>query len=233
MKVKKTWFKFLVLFVILLSPALLYIGLTKGKHNILILPIFGPREASSSVINNEEVIDTIYHTIPPFSFLDQNGNILTDETVNDKIFVVEYFFAKCMGICPKMRTQLIRVQGHTDEMDDVIFLSFTVDPENDTVEALYEYANSAGAIENKWHFLTGQKKELYNLARKGFFLGAQEGNESLGEEAFLHSDKFVLIDKKKRIRGYYTGTDIDDVDRLIDEIKVLKASEFIPIKSKS
>jgi len=132
-----------------------------------------------------------------------------------------------------MRTSLMKVQGHTDKMDDVILLSFTVDPENDTVEALKEYANNAGAIENKWYFLTGDKSDLYKLARKGFFLGAQEGNQSAGEEAFLHSDQFVLIDKEKRIRGFYTGTDAKDVDRLIDELKVLKASGFIPRKSKS
>ncbi|HIA36932.1 MAG TPA: SCO family protein [Flavobacteriales bacterium] len=233
MKVKKTWFKLIVLFVILLSPALLYIGLTKGKHNLLILPVFGPKEASSSIVNNKTVVDTIYHTIPAFSFTDQNGTTVTEETIKEKIVVVEYFFSKCMGICPKMRTQLIRVQGHTEKMDDIILLSFTVDPENDTIEALNEYAQNAGAIKNRWHFLTGEKKALYGLARKGFFLGAQEGDKSLGEEAFLHSDKFVLIDKEKRIRGYYTGTDIDDVDRLIDDIKLLKASEFIPRKSKS
>ena len=233
MKVKKTWFKLLVLFVILLSPGLLYLGLTKGRHNILDLPIFGPKEATSSTINNKTVVDTIYHTIPVFSFLNQDGQAITEETINGKIVVAEYFFAKCMGICPKMRTQLIRVQGHTDKMDDVILLSFTVDPENDTIEALNEYAQNAGAIKNKWHFLTGQKKALYGLARKGFFLGAQEGDKSLGEEAFLHSDKFVLIDKEKRIRGYYTGTDKEDVDRLIDDIKLLKAAEFIPRKPKS
>ena len=205
MKVKKTWFKLIVLFVILLSPALLYLGLTKGRHNLLILPIFGPKEASSSIINNKAIIDTIYHTIPAFSFTDQNGITVTEETIKGKMVVVEYFFAKCMGICPKMRTQLIRVQGHTDKMDDVILLSFTVDPENDTLEVLKEYAKSAGAITNKWHFLTGEKKALYGLARKGFFLGAQEGDKSLGEDAFLHSDKFVLIDKEKNISLFASG----------------------------
>ncbi len=233
MKVKKTWFKLIVLFVILLSPGLLYLGLTKGRHNLLILPIFGPKEVSTSTINNKTVIDTIYHTIPSFIFTDQNGTTVTEETIKGKMVVVEYFFSKCMGICPKMRTQLIRVQGHTEKMDDVILLSFTVDPENDTLEVLKEYAKSAGAITNKWHFLTGQKKALYGLARKGFFLGAQEGDKSLGEEAFLHSDMFVLIDKEKRIRGYYTGTDKDEVDKLIDDIKLLKAAEFIPRKPKS
>ena len=104
-----------------------------------------------------------------------------------------------------------------------------MDPENDNLDVLKQYAADAGATDDgRWLFLTGDKSELYDHARKAYFIGVQEGNQSAGEEAFLHSDQLVLIDKEQRIRGYYTGTDPVEIKRLIDEIKVLKASEYIP-----
>ena len=217
---------------LLLGPALVYYGITKGKHNLLTLPIYGPREAIITMVDGDEQVDTLYHTIAPFEFTTHNGETITNLDVKDKIVVVEYFFAKCQGICPKMRTQLRKVYAQNEYYKDVIILSHTVDPENDSLEVLKEYAIRAGVTDDRWLFLTGERSTLYEHARKSYFLGVQEGNQSAGEEAFLHSDQLVLIDKKQRIRGYFTGTDPEEIKRLIDDIKMLKAEEQIPRRSK-
>ena len=227
-KVKTPLVKSLILIGLLCGPALIYIGITKGKHNIMSLPIMGPKEAVTSIVDGEETIDTLYHTSKDFEFTAHTGETITHQDVQDNYVVVEYFFAKCAGICPKMRTQLRKVYAQTEGLD-LIILSHTVDPENDTLEVLKEYAIAAGATDdNRWLFLTGDKATLYEHARKSYFIGVQEGNQAAGEEAFLHSDQLVLLDKEQRIRGYYTGTDPFEIERLIDDIKLLKASEFIP-----
>ena len=229
MKVKTPLVKTIILIALLCGPAIIYIGITHGRHNIMVLPIFGPKETATTMIDGKEKIDTVYHTVLPFSYTAHNGKTITEQDVKDKIVVVEYFFAKCTGICPKMRTQLRKVYAQTESINDVVILSHTVDPENDNLDVLKRYAADAGATDDgRWLFLTGDKSELYDHARKAYFIGVQEGNQSAGEEAFLHSDQLVLIDKEQRIRGYYTGTDPVEIKRLIDEIKVLKASEYIP-----
>ncbi len=229
MKVKTPLVKSIILITLLCGPALIYIGITHGKHNIMVLPILGPRESIITLVDGKEKTDTVYHTVSPFSYTAHNGKTITEQDVEDKIVVVEYFFAKCAGICPKMRTQLRKVYAQTESINDVVILSHTVDPENDNLDVLKRYAADAGATDDgRWLFLTGDKSELYDHARKAYFIGVQEGNQAAGEEAFLHSDQLVLIDKEQRIRGYYTGTDPVEIKRLIDEIKVLKASEYIP-----
>ena len=233
MKVKTPLVKTIILITLLCGPALIYIGITQGKHNILVLPIYGPREAKTTIVDGKEKIDTVYHTVPPFEFTAHNGKTISDRDVKDKIVVIEYFFAKCTGICPKMRTQLRKVYAQNEYYKDVIILSHTVDPENDSLDVLKEYAINAGVTDDRWLFLTGNKSDLYAHARKAYFIGVQEGNQAAGDEAFIHSDQLVLIDKKQRIRGYFTGTEPDEIKRLIDEIKVLKAEELIPRKSKA
>lgn len=228
MKAKSPVLKSIILIALLCSPALIYLGITRGKHNIMYLPIMGPKEPVKSIVEGEEVIDTLYHTVAPFEYMAHTGKAVTSEDVKDKIVVVEYFFAKCAGICPKMRTQLRKVYAQNEDNEDVMILSHTVDPENDNIEVLSAYALDAGVTDERWLFVTGDKSTLYEHARKSYFIGVQEGNQEAGEEAFLHSDQLVLIDKEQRIRGYYTGTDPFEIDRLIDEIKVLKAAEFIP-----
>ena len=228
MKVKTPLVKTLILVALLCGPALIYIGITHGKHNIMALPIFGPKETTTTMVDGEEQIDTVYHTVGPFSYTAHTGKTITEQDVKDKIVVVEYFFSKCKGICPKMRTQLRKVYAQNEIYKDVIILSHTVDPENDNLEILKEYAIEEGVTDDRWLFLTGDKSTLYEHARKSYFIGVQEGNQSAGEEAFLHSDQLVLIDKEQRIRGFFTGTDPMEIKRLIDEIKLLKASEYIP-----
>ncbi|PCJ80806.1 MAG: SCO family protein [Flavobacteriales bacterium] len=226
---KRSYKKGFVLFFILLFPSVLYLFLSSGNHNFT-LPIFGPRHPVEANENGETRTDTIYHTIPEFEFVNQYGEKVSHKDFEGKIYVTDFFFTTCKSICPIMSNHMSRVQDSLVNMKDVLFLSHTVDPEYDSVHVLLDYAQTMGAEKGTWHFVTGEKKELYNIARKGYFITAMEGDG--GPEDFIHSEKFVLIDKQGRIRGYYDGTDEEDIDRLLDEVKVLKFEEFIPRKEK-
>ena len=132
----------------------------------------------------------------------------------------DFFFSTCRTICPKMSNQLMRVQHNYKDDQEVMILSFTVDPQTDTPSRLKAYAEKHNAIKGKWYFLTGEKQVIYDLAKTSYFLTAMEGNG--GEDAFLHSEQVVLIDKEKRIRGMYDGTDHFEVKRLIEDIAALE-----------
>lgn len=206
--------KKLILFLTLISPILgLLFYYTSCTNQYKRLPIFGERELSSTG-------DTIYHTLPAFRFVNQNGDTVTDFDTEGKYIVGEYFFTTCQTICPIMTRHMATVQKAYANDEKVILLSHTVDPETDSVPVLKAYSELHEAIPGKWHFLTGEKKALYDQARYGYLISALQGDG--GPEDFIHSEKFVLIDKDKRIRGFYDGTDTKDVKRLMDEIEVLK-----------
>lgn len=175
------------------------------------------------VIENTEtgVPDTIFHTVPDFSLTNQYGETVTMQTVSGKIKVVDFFFTTCPGICPKMSTQLSRVQKTFADVSELVILSHTVNPEEDSVEVMSAYANQYGAVKGKWHLLTGNKSSIYQLGEKGYFLPVSEGDTGIADD-FIHSEKFILVDKENHIRGFYDGTDQKEVDRLITEINVLK-----------
>lgn len=201
-------------------PSVFYVILTTGKHNFIHLPFYGKKELAA---NGK---DTIYHSIPPFKFVNQNGDTITDKSYDGKIYVADYFFTTCKSICPKMTTELLRIQekfAYTNGM--VQILSHTVNPENDSVPILNLYANMVHADPKMWKFVTGDKKQLYDLARNGYLLNALEGDGGPGD--FIHSELFILVDKEKHIRGIYDGTKIKEVNNLIDAIKVLMAEYFI------
>lgn len=207
--------QFLFLFALLLFPSLLYIFLSTGKHKFTQLPYFGPKEVNSSG-------DTIYHSIPPFSFINQDGKTITNNNFDNKVYVANFFFSTCKSICPDMSSQLIRIQERFLHNEDVLILSHTVDPETDSVEVLKNYAQHYGAISDKWHFVTGNKKELYDIAKNGYLVNALEAEND--EEGFIHSELFILIDKEKHIRAIYDGTSTAEVNKLIDDINVLRAA---------
>jgi protein SCO1/2 len=181
----------------------------------LVLPVYGEKKAVGS-----EVRDTIYHTIQPFSFINQYHDTITEKTIADKIYVADFFFATCQSICPQMSSQLMNVQKAFIKDDSVLILSHTVNPMHDTVEVLNGYAQSYGAIKNKWHFLTGNKKDIYDMARYSYLVNAFQDDGT--PEGFLHSELLILIDTHKRIRGMYDGTDSVAVAKLISDIKLLK-----------
>lgn len=203
---------------ILIIPSVFYLALRTGKNNYKHLEIFGPKEVAATTTNN--VPDTIYHKIGEFSLTDHYGRTITKNLVENKIYVADFFFATCKTICPKMSTQMERVQDKFKDDNDVLMISHTVNPENDSVSVLFDYAQKHHAIKDKWYFLTGDKKQIYDLARNSYFITAMKGNG--GPDDFIHSEQFVLIDKEGRIRGFYDGTDRAEVNRLIEEIEVLQ-----------
>jgi protein SCO1/2 len=197
------------------------------KHNFEFLPYFGPREVEYRDVGGVMVADTLYHRVPPFAFTDQSGSRLTSDDLEGKILIVDFFFTRCTTICPRMKTQLQRLQFQLGDpaFDDVVFLSHTVDPEHDTPEVLRYHARKLKADTTRWKFLTGTKEELYGLGADGYFLAARE--DVLAEDGFLHSEMFVLVDRDRHIRGYYDGTSTEEVNRLVGELKMLMKEEKI------
>ena len=206
--------KYGLLFILLALPACIYIFLRVYGENHYNLPVYYPVGVDSKG-------DSIYKTIPDFEFLNQQGEKVTRRNFEGKIYVTDFFFTTCKTICPKMSSNLNKVYLTFKDSPDVLFLSHTVDPETDSVQVLNDYAAMFKADSKKWIFVTGEKKKLYDIARNGYRITAMEGDG--GPDDFIHSEKFVLVDKQGRIRGYYDGTDPKQVDKLITEIKVLKS----------
>jgi len=182
------------------------------KAPLRYLAYYGPK-------HTQKINDTTYHLIPDFEFTDQDNNKVNKQTLKDKIYVTEYFFTTCKSICPVMNDNLIGVYKQFNDRKEFLILSHTVDPENDSVEVLKQYADAHGVKDKQWLFVTGKKTELYELARKGYLLDAEEGNG--GEEDFVHTQNFALIDKEAHIRGFYDGTDSLEIVRLKQDIKLL------------
>ena len=187
------------------------------------LPIINPAELNEEMVDPELQRLGLGHRIGNFSFLDQNGKTVTQDDVKGKVFVAEYFFTTCGTICPKMNQQMQRVHAKFKQDNRFRILSFTVDPDTDTVAQLKRYADGHGATAGRWIFLTGKKEELYQLARKSFFVlkPAEAINQGDVGSDFIHTNNFVLVDQKMRIRGYYDGTSAKDVTKLIHDIGLL------------
>lgn len=176
------------------------------------LPVLGERMVEGN--------DTIFHTIADFRFVDQDSNIVTQETFKDKIYVADFFFTSCRTICPIMKTQMLRVYDSIKSDPDVLLLSHTIDPEYDTVGLLHDYAERLGVESDKWLFVTGSQDDIFNIAQTSYFATAM--TDDAEPDGFIHSGAFLLIDKDRRIRGKYDGTKDEDVNRLLRDIGTLK-----------
>ncbi len=198
-----------ILLAVLFVPALSWYLLTRGHNNYKHLPYYGPMDISASG-------DTIYHTIPPFTFTNQLGNTITDNDLKDKIYVASFFYATCPKECPKMSDQLERVQSEFAKDDKVKIISHTINPEHDTVPVLREYARKYHADSTRWWFVTGSRDAIDSIAHDGYKVASGKRGD------FFHSQELLLIDKDKHIRGIYDGMDAASVDTLISEIKVLE-----------
>jgi protein SCO1/2 len=155
------------------------------------------------------------HTIPGFSFTDQDGHTKTKADVEGKIYVSEFFFTTCTGICPKMNANMEKVYAKFKDNPNFLILSHTVDPETDSLPALKAYAQKHGADPKNWWFLTGSKRDLYRMARQGYML---DDGTFTGDDDFVHTQWFALVDKVGQIRGLYEGTKPQDIDKLIADI---------------
>lgn len=196
--------------VLILAGTLLACGDKKAADNRL--PVLGRHEMTE--------IDTVYHQIADFKFVNQDSNWVTPETFKDKIYVADFFFTSCPTICPMMKTQMLRVYDAIEDKPDVLILSHTIDPKHDTVALLKEFADRLGVESNKWHFVTGEKDDIYKIGQTSYMVSASEDPSEPG--GYLHSGAFILVDKDRRVRGFYDGTKPDQVDKLIRDIEVLR-----------
>jgi protein SCO1/2 len=178
-----------------------------------------------SMVNYELVDSTLqhkkkFHKIAPFSLTNQNGLTVTEKDYMNKIYVADFFFTTCPSICPKMTANMGLIQENIKTDNQVLLLSFSVTPEIDSVQQLKRYAIEKGVIDSKWNLLTGNKKEIYELARKSYLAVKTDGDG--GEHDMIHTENFILVDPEKRIRGFYDGTDINAMDELLSDIKILQ-----------
>ena len=183
------------------------------------LKIFNPSDINPALVDSNLQAQTKLHRVHDFELVDQQGKFFSQEGLKNKIYVVDFFFTTCQSICPKMTTQMQRVYQKYKNDDRIMFLSHTVMPEIDSAEVLNAYARQFEADATQWKFLTGSKKEIYKLARQSYFVVSNQGSGD--EHDFIHTENFVLVDKNKRLRGFYDGTSEKDVNRLMEEIEVL------------
>ncbi|WP_347374527.1 SCO family protein [Aequorivita sp. Q41] len=163
-----------------------------------------------------------FHKIPAFQLFNQLGDTITQNTFKDKIYITNFFFTICPGICPQMADNMFKIQEEFKEDSDILLLSHSVMPSTDSIAVLKEYANNNGVIDTKWHLVTGDKNEIYTLGRDQYFVENDLGKtKSIND--FLHTENFLLIDKKKHIRGIYNGLNRASIAQLITDVKTLKA----------
>lgn len=183
------------------------------------LPILGRKEIKNVEFDGKIKADTIYHTIPDFSFINQDGEVVTQDTFKDKIYIADFFFTTCPTICPIMKTQMLRIYEKYQLNPEVKILSHTLDSKHDSVSVLYEFADRLGVSSNTWHFVTGVQEDIYEIGQESYMVTAREDPDEPG--GILHSGAFLLVDKQKRIRGIYDGTKPDKVDLLMRDIDIL------------
>ena len=219
--IKKT----VVLVLILAVPGFLYYLLTaEGKNRYKPLSIFGPKSLAKTThkVNGKDIPDTIYHTLPDFKLIDQDGKTVSLKTFDSKIFVVDFFYTHCQGACKVANGYISLLDSNYAKNKMIRFVSITVDPEHDSTAVLKKYFNTFKPVPAKWMFLTGDTSTIYPLARNGFLVNALK--ESNGD--FIYSDKIMMVDTHKHIRGYYLGTSPDDMTRLDNEIRVQISEEL-------
>jgi protein SCO1/2 len=191
------------------------------------LPFFNVPDWTPAWINKEDSGYAKIHSIPAFSFKDQEGVDITEANVEGKIYVANFFYTKCRGICPKMTTNMSFLQEAFKNDSTIVLLSHSVTPELDSIAVLKKYAILNKVDSKKWHLLTGDKNEIYTLAKQQYFAGDSVGFYQTGNE-FLHTENFILVDQKRRIRGVYNGTLLLEIDRIKEDIQTLKLEAASP-----
>lgn len=183
------------------------------------LPVYGQKKIEERTEGGNIVYDTIPHTISDFSFIDQDSAVITNDSFKGKIYVSDFFFTSCPTICPAMKKQMLRVYNKFLENDKVDILSHTIDPAYDNVAVLKDYSERLGVESSKWHFVTGDEEEIFDIGEKSYMVTAGADPDAPG--GYIHSGAFLLVDMDRRIRGVYDGTIADEVDVLINDIERL------------
>lgn len=214
----KDYKKFAIVFVVI---SVIIIALIYNTLNVYQpLPIYQPTMVSTELVDSTIQYQKKYHKIADFSLINQNGKIITQNDYKNKIYIADFFFTTCQTICPIMTDHMVQIQKEILDDDDVMLLSHSVTPEIDTIAQLKRYALKKGVIDTKWNLVTGDKKQIYQLARKSYL--AVKDNGDGGPFDMVHTENFMLIDKKRQIRGFYDGTNPEDINRLLSDIKILK-----------
>ncbi len=185
------------------------------------LPILGEKTPVTKTVDGKEFIDTTYHTIPAFSFIDQDSVTITGKSLDNQVYIADFFFTSCPSICPIMKKQMLRVYDEYKGNKEVAFLSHSIDPKHDTIPVLKDYATKLGVDAKQWHFLYGNKDSVFKIAEKSYMSSVFDDKKAPG--GYVHSGYFLLVDKQKRIRGAYDGTNEEQVTKLIKDIPVLLA----------
>ena len=210
----RKFFIVLILFSVV-TISLFYSALKPQKT----LPIYNPADVNPELVDSTVQYKSKYHTIADFSFVNQNGDTITQKNYEGKIYVADFFFTTCGSICPKMTTNLADVQKAVLNNPKVMLLSHTVFPEVDSIPVLKAYAIKHGVVDSKWNLVTGDKKEIYTMARKSYLAVKLGRPDQLYD--MVHTENFVLVDQKRRVRGFYDGTNKDEIKRLLDDIDFL------------
>lgn len=194
------------------------------------LPIYTPRDVNPELVDSTVQHIGYNHKIAPFKFINQNGKVVTNKDYEGKIYVADFFFTTCQTICPKMTTNMTWLQDQIKDNPKVKLLSHTVFPDEDTVEVLKRYAKERGVIDSKWNLVTGDQREIYKIARQSYLVVKTGKPEELYD--MVHTENFVLVDQKGRIRGFYDGTllnekkeGVKNVNQLLEDIEFLSTQE--------
>jgi protein SCO1/2 len=209
--------------IVIVVAGILAIGYYQSFLNLKparILDTYGNQQIDTVDADGKSITKTVIHHVPDFSFVNQEGKMVTQKTTEGKTYVADFFFTTCESICPVMSKELMKLATRLGGDSSVLFISHTVDPETDSIAQLQAYAKAHNANPKQWHFVTGDKKQLYDMARQGYYVTATEGDG--GADDFVHTQNFVLVDKYKQIRGYYDGTDSTEMDKLYKDIVLLK-----------
>ena len=217
-KKSKSTLIFLFFFGIIFVPILYF--LVKPKTT---LPVFNPVDVNPRLVDDAVKNISRDHRIRDFHLINQNGDSISKKDFDNKIYIADFFFTRCQTICPIMAINMSELQEYYKDDEDMKFLSHSVTPVIDSVSVLRAYADKNEAIDGKWEITTGKKSHIYELARKSYFAVLDEGDG--GEQDFIHTEQFILVDKKKQIRGFYDGTDASEVERIIKDIEVLKSED--------
>ena len=214
-------FKFFGVVLFFLSVIILYLFYQALKPKE-ILPVYQPSMVNPELVDSTLQFKRKYHTIADFKLVNQNGKTVTQKDYEGKIYIADFFFTTCPTICPIMTKNMADIQKRIQDDTLTKLLSYTVTPEIDSVAQLKKYAREKGVDDKKWNLLTGDKKQIYDLARKSYLAVQSDGDG--GPYDMIHTENFILVDKEKRIRGFYDGTKAEEIERLLDDLEILKTA---------
>jgi len=214
-KKSKSLLIFLIVFSAISLPVFYHLLKVDKK-----LKVYNPIDVNPSLVHESIKHITKDHKIADFKLKNQNGETITQKNYENKIYIADFFFTRCTNICIAMAYNMNELQEYYKNDDDIMFLSHSVTPVMDSVPVLRKYADEKGVIDGKWNVTTGPKKHIYELARKSYMAVIEEGDG--GEDDFIHTEQFILVDKERRIRGFYDGTDKKDMEKLKEDMILLK-----------